>query len=96
MVQKVRTNSSNELYDNRSDEYRVYDIEANVHVVGTQVNNMDSGFVFKEGNQVAQFNTWDVNHLNVTYMGVELEEQNSINSAINTFISEVKESIENN
>lgn len=96
MVQKVRVNSSNELYDNRSDESRVYDIEADVHIVGTQVNNMDSGNVYRDGTHVAQFNTWENNHLNVTYMGVELEEQNDINSAVNAFIGEVKETVSNN
>lgn len=96
MVQKVRTNSSNEQYDNRSDEQRVYDIEANVHIVGTRVNNMDSGNVYKDGAHVAQFNTWEENHLSVTYIGVDASVQNSINEAINVFINEVKESVSNN
>lgn len=96
MVQKVRINSSNEQYDNRSDEQRVYDIEANVYIVGTRVNNMDSGNVYKNGAHVAQFNTWEENHLNVTYMGVDASVQNSINEAVNVFINEVKESVLNN
>lgn len=96
MVQKVRVNSSNELYDNRSDEYRVYDIEADVHIVGTQVSSMDSGNVYRNGTHVAQFNIWENNHLNITYMAVGLEEQNGINSAVNAFIGEVKESVSNN
>lgn len=96
MVQKVRTNSSNEHFDNRGDEYRVYDIEADVHVVGNSARNMDGGNVYKDGSHVAQFNTWEENHLNITYMNVEVEEQNSINLAVNTFINEVKESVLNN
>lgn len=96
MVQKVRVNSSNELYDNRSDGYRVYDIEANVHIVGAQVNSMDGGAVYKDGTVVANFNAWEEKHLNMTYMGMEVEEQNSINSAVNAFIDEVKVSVSNN
>ena len=95
MVQKVRTNSSNELYDNRSDESRVYDIEANVHIASGTVNNIDSGCVYNDGTQVANFNSWERNHLNVTYIGVEPDEQNSINAAVNAFISEVKEMVSN-
>lgn len=98
MVQKVKTISSSsvEHYDNRSDESRVYDIEANVNVSGTQVSTMDSGMVFKDGVQVSHFNSWDVNQLNVTYMGLTPDEQNIVNAAVNTFISEVKETVENN
>lgn len=95
MVQKVRTNSSNEQFDNRSDASRVYDIEANVHIVGNEVNNMDSGNVYKDGRHVAQFNSWEQNHLNVTYMGVDADEQNTINYAVNVFIGEVKEAVSN-
>lgn len=93
MVQKVKVNSSNELYDNRSDESRVYDIEANVHIVTNTVNSMDSGNVSKDGIILASFNTWDRNHLNVTYQGVDEDEQNNVNDAINAFIREVKESV---
>lgn len=95
MVQKVRINSSNELYDNRSDESRVYDIEANVNIASGAVNNIDSGSVYNGGTLVANFNSWERNHLNVTYIGVELDEQNSINAAVNAFISEVKEAVSN-
>lgn len=95
MVQKVRINSSNELYDNKSDESRVYDIMANANIASGTVNNIDSGSVYKDGTQVANFNSWEQNHLNVTYIGVELDEQNSINAAVNAFISEVKEAVSN-
>lgn len=90
MVQKVRVSSSIELYDNRSDASRVYDIEADVHVRGNVTNSMDGGSVTKDGVQVAQFNSWEQNHLNVTYMGVDVDEQNGINEAVNVFIGEVK------
>lgn len=95
MVQKVKVNSSVELYDNRSDESRVYDIEANVHIAGTLVSSMDGANVFRDGLQVANFNCWESNHLNITYMGVDEEEQTAVNGAVNAFIREVKETVAN-
>lgn len=93
MVQKVRVNSSNELYNNLNDESRVYDIEANVNVANGEVNNVDAGSVEKDGSHVANFNWWSVNHMGITYQGVNVEERNAINEAVDAFINEVKESI---
>lgn len=90
MVQKVKVNSSVELYDNKNDGQRVYDIESDVHISGDKVNSTDGGTVYKGEVQVAQFNSWD-NHLNVTYMGDGMDEQIGINEAVNAFIGEVKE-----
>ena len=90
MVQKVKTNSSNELYNNANDEARVYDIEANVSIVEGVMNNMESGVVKKGGMRVAGFNLWDENRLNITYQGVDVAERNDINVAVDGFINEVK------
>lgn len=93
MVQKVKTNSSNELFNNLNDESRVYDIEANVNVADNNVNNVDGGNVKKNGFQVANFSWWGENHLNIVYQGVNVEERNAINVAVDAFINEVKESV---
>lgn len=93
MVQKVKVNSSVELYDNRNDSSRVYDIESNVHIDGGSVDQIDGGKVFLNGLHVASFSRWNNNHISVTYMNVSLDEQNSINAAVNGFILEVKESV---
>ena len=93
MVQKVKTNSSNELFNNLNDESRAYDIEANVNVADGNVTNVDSGNVRKNGFQVANFNWWGENHLNIVYQGVNVEERNAINEAVDAFINEVKESV---
>ena len=95
MVQKVRTNSSNEHFNNQNDSSRFYDMEANVHIENTEVNNFESGVVSKDANNIATFNSWDKNHLNIVYMGVTLEERNEINIAVDAFINEVKESVAN-
>lgn len=93
MVQKVKTNSSNELFNNLNDESRVYDIEANVNVADGSVNNVDGGNVRKNGYQVANFNWWSENHLNIVYQGVNVDERNAINEVVDAFINEVKESV---
>lgn len=93
MIQKVKTNSSNELYNNLNDDSRVYDIEANINIADGVMNNVDSGVVKKNGVRVANFNWWDENRLNITYQGVSLEERNEINVAVDGFINEVKNAI---
>lgn len=93
MVQKVRVNSSNERYNNLNDEQRVYDIEANVHISSEKANSMDGGRVFKNDEEVAQFNWWGQDSLNITYQGVSVTERNEINIAVDAFINEVKEAV---
>lgn len=93
MVQKVKTKSSVELYDNKCDEPRIYDIEADVRVSEGEVNSIDSGVLRKDGAQVVQFNWWGENRLNITYQGVEVVERNAINLAVDAFINEVKEAV---
>ena len=93
MVQKVRVNSSNELYNNANDGSRVYAIQANVNISSEKANSMDEGRVLKNEEEVAQFNWWGENNLNIVYQGVNVEERNAINEAVDAFINEVKESI---
>ena len=93
MVQNIKTNSSNELYNNLNDDSRVYDIEANINIADGVINNVDSGVVKKNGVRVANFNWWDENRLNITYQGVDVAERNDINVAVDTFVKEVKNEI---
>ena len=90
MVQKIKTNSSNELYNNLNDESRVYDIEANVHVMNNVVNNLDSGRITMNGVILATFNWWGVNSLNITYENLKAEEQIEVLNAVNVFVAEVR------
>lgn len=93
MVQRVKVNSSNELYNNANDESRVYAIEANVHIADSKANSMDGGRVLKEDEEVAQFNWWGQDSLNITYQGVSVSERNEINIAVDAFINEVKDAV---
>lgn len=93
MIQRVKTNSSNELYNNANDEKRVYDIEANINISESAMNNVDSGVVKKGGVRVANFSWWDTNRMNITYQDVDVTERNNINVAVDAFINEVNKDI---
>ena len=84
---KVTVESYQLRVSNASDEAKVYDINCTINVNNKTVGNIDGGMVMKNGVTVASFNRWDVNNLNVTYMGVEAEEQCNITTAINEFIT---------
>ena len=84
---KVTVESYQLLVSNASDEAKVYDINCTINVNNKTVGNIDGGMVMKNGVTVASFNRWDTNNLNVTYMGVEAEEQCTITRAINEFIT---------
>ena len=83
---KVTVESYQLRVSNASDEAKVYDINCTINVNNKTVGNIDGGMVTKNGVTVASFNRWDANNLNVTYMGVETEEQCTITTAINEFI----------
>ena len=93
MIQRIKTNSSNELYNNANDEKRVYDIEANINISESVMNNVDSGVVKKGGVRVANFSWWDTNRMNITYQDVDVIERNNINIAVDAFINEVNKDI---
>ena len=84
---KVTVESYQLRVSNASDEAKVYDINCTINVNNKTVGNIDGGMVMKNGVTVASFNHWDANNLNVTYMGVEAEEQGTITTAINEFIA---------
>ena len=78
--------------DNSVDPERAYDIAASVNINGTAVGSVDGGEVRKKGEQavLASFASYGENNLNVGYQGVTSEEQCTINTAINAFITDVK------
>ena len=84
---KVTVESYQLRVSNASDEAKVYDINCTMNVNNKTVGNIDGGMVMKNGVTVASFNRWDANNLNVTYMGVDAEEQCTITMAINEFIA---------
>ena len=83
---KVKVESYQLRVSNASDEARVYDISCTLNVNNGNVGNIDGGMVMKDGANVANFNKWNENNLNVTYMGIDTEAQCAVNAAINEFI----------
>ena len=84
---KVTVESYQLRVSNASDAAKVYDISCMMHVNDKPVGNIDGGMVMKNGVSVASFNRWDVNNLNVNYIGVDTEEQCTITTAINEVIA---------
>ena len=93
-VDFTKLNSANVSANNSEDEARVYDITANINVVGGKVSNIDSGVVTKDGVEVASFSKWGENNSNKSFYGVSDEEQCIILNEINAFCRNVNEKVE--
>lgn len=93
-VDFTKLNSANVSANNSEDEARVYDITANINVVGGKVSNIDSGVVTKNGVEVASFSKWGENNSNKSFYGVSDEEQCVILNEINAFCRNVNEKLE--
>lgn len=93
-VDFTKLNSANVSANNSEDEARVYDITANINVVGGKVSNIDSGVVTKDGVEVASFSKWGENNSNKSFYGVSDEEQCIILNEINAFCRNVNEKLE--
>ena len=93
-VDFTKLNSANVSANNSVDESRVYDITANINVVGGKVSNIDSGVVTKNGVEVASFSKWGENNSNKSFYGVSDEEQSIILNEINAFCRNVNEKVE--
>lgn len=95
-VSYVALNSANVKITNENDSTKVYNIEAFVNVnTNKEVSSIDNGRVIKNGTEVASFNSWSDNMLNVGYQNIELAEQCTVLEAIHGFISDVKDYIKN-
>lgn len=90
----IKLNSANVSANNSVDEVRVYNITANINVVGGKVSSIDSGVVTKDGVEVASFSKWGENNSNKSFYGVTDEEQCIILNEINAFCRYVNEKLE--
>ena len=93
-VDFIKLNSANVSANNSVDEVRVYNITANINVVGGKVSSIDSGVVTKDGVEVASFSKWGENNSNNSFYGVSDEEQCVILNEINAFCRNVNEKVE--
>lgn len=80
--------------DNSVDAERVYEITSDVSISNnTIVQNFSNGIVKKGGTQVATFNSFGENNLNINYSVNESVEQCDITKAINAFMQDVKSKV---
>lgn len=84
-------NSANLRMDNSVDADREYNIAANVNIdSGSVVNSIDSGNVIKEGIEIATFNAYSDNNLQINFNNVATSEQCTVITAVNAFIADVR------
>lgn len=84
-------NSANLRMDNSVDADREYNIAANVNIdSGSVVNSIDSGNVIKEGIEIATFNAYSDNNLQINFNNVAASEQCTIITSVNAFIADVR------
>lgn len=88
-VTSAKLNSANVQYNNSVDTERVYNIKGDVNIDNMSVTSINNGYVESNDIQIAVFSWYGQNHLNITYMGVDLSVQCSINTAVNEFITNV-------
>lgn len=83
--------------NNSVDTEKVYDIEANVRIVGTtEVSSIDGGRVTKEGKTVCTFSTYSQGQMNANFQNVtDVTEMCTILQAVNAFTVEVAEEVAN-
>lgn len=93
MVQFEKTLRTAVRMNNANDTLRSYDISAEVQTNEVKnITGISSGAVLRDVSAVATFAMYG-NELSVQYIGLEAEEQNVVNNAINNFISEVRDAI---
>lgn len=84
-------NSANLRMDNSVDADREYNIAANVNIdSGSVANSIDSGNVIKEGIEIATFNAYSDNNLQINFNNVAASEQCMIITSVNAFIADVR------
>lgn len=99
-MSKIKFENLNEAVvktSNSVDTERVYDIEANVRITNsTEVRNLDSGIVKKEGTVVCTFSKYSEGQLNTNFQNVgDIMEMCTILQAINSFVIDVTSEVAN-
>lgn len=89
----TKLNSANVSAQN-VDAEKVYDINANVNIGGSNVTSIDGGSVKKDDVQVATFSRWGENSLNINFMNVDAMTMCSIITEVNAFIEGVETKVQ--
>lgn len=96
-VNAIKLNSASVMYTNAVDAERVFDIEANVNLEGSdKVVSVDGGVVKKDGVLVASFSTHGSTMNHSLYSVTDVMEMYAILTAISGFVTEVKNEVTTN
>lgn len=91
-----KINSANIKVTNSTDYDKVYDIQANLAVSGTVINNVQDGVVTLSETRKANFYRYDENNLNIQFLTTDETEMCSIVAAVNAFINNCVQAVTNN
>lgn len=92
---KVKIENYQMRVSNALDEQRKYSISCTLNVLNDKVISIMNGSVLEDINLVADFNMWSENNLQLTFRNVSKEIQCSVTEAVNEFITEAINSVEN-
>lgn len=92
---KVKIENYQMRVSNALDEQRKYSISCTLNVLKDKVISIMNGCVLDDINLVADFNMWSENNLQLTFRNVSKEIQCSVTEAVNEFITEAINSVEN-
>lgn len=92
---KVKIENYQMRVSNALDEQRKYSISCTLNVLMDKVISIMNGCVLEDINLVADFNMWSENNLQLTFRNISKEIQCSVTEAVNEFITEAINSVEN-
>lgn len=90
-VDFTKVNSANVGAQNTSTD--VFQITANVQINEGIVPHIDGGRVMNGESLVAEFGYHGDGYLSISYLNVDVETQNSINTEVNAFVAAAKEAV---
>lgn len=91
MAKIEKVNRFNVTVSNVDDESRKYAISAEAQIADGNVENINNGVVKENDVQVATFNRWSANNLNVNFNNIAAAESCDVLTAINAFVDSVEE-----
>lgn len=91
MAKIEKVNRFNVTVSNVDDESRKYAISAEAQIADENVENINNGVVMENDVQVATFNRWSANNLNVNFNNIAASESCEVLTAINAFVDSVEE-----
>lgn len=92
-VNFVKLNLANVTAENKSDETRKYDISCNVNIAETRVQSVDRGKIIKDDVELATFNKWSEEQLNVNFNIADVKEMLDIVTALDEFYANIVDKV---